>query len=156
MEIRIRRAEMLVGLVGLVALTGLNAQTSSPQPPSGRSDLQGIWQALNSAEWNLEPHEGRPGIPPGMGVVEGGLIPYQPWAAAKRQENFQRRETEDPVSKCYLPGVPRATYMGFPFQILQSDRQVLMLHEYAHTVRVIPTTGKSFRFNGVEFWMWST
>ncbi|MBI3049423.1 MAG: hypothetical protein HYY76_14045 [Acidobacteria bacterium] len=135
-------------------MTGLKAQTSGgAQLSNGRPDLQGIWQALNTAEWNLEPHEGRPGIPPGMSVVEGGLIPYQPWAAAKRQENLQRRETEDPVSKCYLPGVPRATYMGFPFQIFQSESQVLMLYEYAHTVRTIPTTGKPFAFDGAEFWM---
>jgi hypothetical protein len=71
-------------------------------------------------------------MPAGQGVVEGGEIPYQPWAAAKQKENFQKRLTRptdlrtnesagDPEAKCYLPGVPRATYMGFPFQITKSD-----------------------------------
>ena len=59
-------------------------------------------------------------VPPGLGIVEGGPIPYQPAAAAKKKENFEKRLTLDPEIKCYLPGVPRAIYMPYPFQIIQS------------------------------------
>lgn len=123
-----------------------------PQTPDGKPDLHGIWQAVNTAEWDVEPHEGRPGIPPGMGVVEGEKIPYQPWALAKKQENFAQRHTVDPVSKCYLPGVPRATYMPFPFQIFQTPKYVTILYEYAHTMRLIPVDGSAHP-DGLEFWM---
>src|SRR4029077_11110300 len=103
-------------------------------------DLNGTWQAINSASWNIEPHAAAPSpfpallgaigaVPAGQGVVEGGKIPYQPWAEAKRKENLEKRfshpttrelndTTGDPEAKCYLPGVPRATYIGLPFQII--------------------------------------
>ena len=69
--------------------------------------------------------------------MEGGNIPYQPWALAKRQENFKSRMTEDPEIKCYLPGVPRANYMGQPFQIIQSQEHIMMVYQYAGAVRTI-------------------
>ena len=101
-----------------------------------RPDLNGLWQALNEANWDIEPHEAheaQPGpaqfgalfaVPGGPGIVEGNEIPYQPWALAKKKENFDNRfnrvkvddvrlEPLDPEGKCYLPGVPRATYMPF-------------------------------------------
>src|SRR5262245_59770084 len=91
-----------------------------PRTPSGKPDFQGIWQADSRAAYDLEDHAARQGMPAGRGVVEGGKIPYQPWAAAKRLENFEHPQTADPLSKCFLPGVPRMMYMEFPFQIFQT------------------------------------
>src|SRR5438477_5189237 len=90
-----------------------------PRTADGKPDLNGIWQAINTANWDLEPHAARSGpivalgavgaIPAGLGVVEGGSIPYQPAAAAKKKENAANWLTADPEVKCFLPGVPRAT-----------------------------------------------
>jgi hypothetical protein len=77
-------------------------------------------------------------IPPGLGVVEGGEIPYLPEAAKKKRENFANRLTADPEIKCYLPGVPRATYMPQPFQIIQGARSIMIAYQYAGAVRTIP------------------
>ena len=112
----------------------------------GRPNLNGIWQALNSANWDIEAHEARPGppefgalfaTPAGLGVVVDGPIPYQPEALARKQENFAKRYTHDPEAKCYLPGIPRATYMPFPFQIVQGTDKVMMIYEYAAAARSI-------------------
>ena len=122
-------------------------------------DLNGIWQVLNSANWDLQPHAAAPApIPPllgaisaepaGQGVVEGGVIPYQPWALAKKKANFTARlnrptdlesnqSTGDPEAKCYLPGVPRATYIGLPFQIIQTAAQILLSYEFASATRIV-------------------
>jgi hypothetical protein len=130
-----------------------------PRMPDGKPDLNGIWQALNEANYDLEAHSARaalalrPGpygpvpakevlalgavgaVPPGVGVVEGGEIPYRPEARAKKLENQRNWLTSDPEIKCYLPGVPRATYMPYPFQILQSASQIFMAYAYAGAVR---------------------
>ena len=97
----------------------------------GQPDLNGIWQTLNAASWDIRPHNAQDGVPAGLGVVEGGEIPYQPWAAAQQQQNYANRLTDDPVRKCYLPGVPRITYMPFPFRILQTPDHVVITYEYA-------------------------
>jgi hypothetical protein len=110
--------------------------------------LNGIWQAVGTAHWNLQDHQARTGpvlelgatfaVPAGLSVVEGNEIPYQPWAAAKQRENFDNWLTRDPEVKCYLPGLPRATYMPYPFQILQTgNNDILMAYEYASASRVI-------------------
>ena len=88
----------------------------------------------------------------GPGVVVGNEIPYLPWAAAKKRENYENRKTADPAAKCYLPGVPRVTYMPFPFQILQNANFIIMAYEFAHVVRRIPMDGSS-RPEGLAFWM---
>ena len=95
------------------------AEYRAPRTADGRPDLNGIWQAINTANWNIEAHAAAPGlsrelgaiaaVPPGLGVVDGGLIPYTPEALAQRNENFANRLTLDPEVKCYLPGVPRST-----------------------------------------------
>ena len=113
----------------------------------GKPNLNGIWQALGTAHWDLQDHSARPGpvlelgaidaIPAGQGVVEGNEIPYQPWAAAKKKENFINWLARDPEVKCYLPGLPRATYMPFPFQIAQTPGDIVMAYEYASASRVI-------------------
>jgi len=113
-----------------------------PRSPDGKPDLSGVWQTINSAAWNIQDHNGQLGVPPGEGVVEGNEIPYQPWAAAKKDENFKNRATADPESKCYLPGVPRITYMPHPFQIVQTRDHIAILYEYLHAQRIIYTDGR--------------
>jgi hypothetical protein len=109
----------------------------APRTPDGHPDLQGIWQALNTAVWNIEDHAPELGVPGGQGIVEGGEIPYLPSALGLRQENFRKRLTDDPEARCYMAGVPRITYMPYPFQIVQQSGQVTILYEYVHTVRNI-------------------
>ncbi len=108
-----------------------------PRTPDGRPDLQGIWQALTTAAWNIQDHPAQLGVPAGLGIVTGNDLPYLPSALARRQENFTNRLTQDPEAKCYMVGVPRITYMPYPFQIVQTPRQVTMLYEYVHTFRNI-------------------
>jgi len=114
----------------------------------GKPDLNGIWQAMGTAHWDLLDHHARSGpvlelgaiaaVPAGLSVVEGNQIPYQPWAAAKKKENYENWLSRDPEVKCYLPGIPRATYMPYPFQILQThNNDILMAYEYASASRVI-------------------
>jgi hypothetical protein len=94
--------------------------------------------STRSARPPLVPAMGATGAaPPGMGVVEGGLIPYLPAASEQRKKNIQNRLTADPEVKCYLPGVPRATYMPYPFQIIQSQKHIMVAYEYANAVRTI-------------------
>ncbi|MBM3778289.1 MAG: hypothetical protein FJW23_08620 [Acidimicrobiia bacterium] len=123
----------------------------APRTADGKPSLDGIWQAINTANWDLEPHAARPGplvplgaagaVPAGQGVVKGGEIPYQPWALAKRQEHRQNWLALDPEVRCYLPGVPRATYMPFPFRIIQGADTIIVAYEYASAVRTIAMTG---------------
>ena len=129
--------------------TGAAGQTkpdTAARMPDGKPNLNGIWQAMNTANWNLEDHPAQEGypqlgaigaIPPGQGVVEGGEIPYTPEAAKKRQENFKNRRTEDPEAKCYMPGVPRATYMPYPFQIIQGTSKIMIVYGFAEANRTI-------------------
>jgi hypothetical protein len=132
-----------------------------PRLADGKPDLNGIWQALNEANYDIEAHMARPAlalrpgpygpvpaaavlamgavgsVPPGMGIVEGGEIPYLPAALAKKKENQENWLTRDPEIKCYLPGVPRATYMPYPFQIFESSKAIFFAYEYAGAVRNI-------------------
>ena len=137
----------------LLASTAGTAQAPTyraPRTSDGKPNLNGIWQALNTAHWDVEPHAAGPSmvkelgaiaaVPAGLGVVEGGEIPYKPEALAKKKENFANRLKLDPEVKCYLPGVPRATYMPFPFQIIQSPQHIMIVHEYAGAVRTIYMT----------------
>ena len=112
-----------------------------PRTADGKPNLNGIWQALGTAHWNLEAHTADENVPAGQSVVEGGDIPYQPSALAQRRENFEKRLTDDPLVLCHLPGVPRATYLPFPFQIVQTPKHVTMLYEYASATRIIYTDG---------------
>ena len=113
-----------------------------------RPDLNGLWQGNSTANWNLEAHSAGnlpafPGlgaiaaIPAGIGYVEGGLIPYLPEARAQRDENRANWPAADPEAKCYMPGIPRATYLPFPFQIVQGNRDILFAYEFATANRVV-------------------
>ena len=127
---RIARTSLLVLLMSAPA-----AAQTLPRAADGKPDLSGVWQVLNTAAWDIQDHAARLGVPAGQGVVEGNDIPYQPWAALKKQENFRNRATEDPETKCFLPGVPRATYMPYPFEIVQTPTQLAILYEYVHAQR---------------------
>jgi hypothetical protein len=133
----------------------------APRTADGQPNLNGIWQALNTANWDIQEHVARSGpvvalgaagaVPAGLGVVEGNELPYLPAAAAKKKENFENRLTTDPEIKCYLPGVPRATYMRFPFQIVQTPKNILIAYEYAGATRTIYMD--SVPANPVDSWM---
>jgi hypothetical protein len=126
--------------------------TQAPKAADGHPDLSGVWQALNTAHWNLEPHTSaypvvlelgaQFAVPPGLGVVDGGTIPYLPAARAERDKHFANRLTDDPEGKCYLGGVPRSTYMPYPFQIFQNKRDVIIVYQYATGFRRIYVDGK--------------
>jgi hypothetical protein len=147
---------------------GASGQTSTykaPRTADGHPNLNGIWQAMNTANWDLQGHAAHAGpivalgatdaTPAGIGVVEGGEIPYLPQAAAKKKENATNWVKLDPEVKCYLPGIPRATYMPFPFQIVQGQNRILFSYEYASAARVV-NMGKPTKAPD-NFWMgWST
>jgi hypothetical protein len=152
-----------------VMTTAIQAEAyKAPRTADGKPDLNGIWQALNTANWDIQEHAARPGqvvalgavgaVPAGLGVVEGNEIPYLPAAAAKKKENFENRLTADPEIKCYLPGVPRAAYMPYPFQIVQTPSYILMAYEYAGATRTIymdkapPSPADSWMGHSVGHW----
>jgi len=142
---------------------GASAPSTSaiPRGPDGKPDLNGIWQVLSNANVNLEASAPKaafalvPGdfvpvpapevvalgavgaVPATFGVVEGGVIPYKPEALAQRDANRENWLTSDPEIKCYMPGVPRATYMPHPFQIFHSDKAVFFAYSFAGAVRNI-------------------
>ena len=139
---------MLAGMT--LAIATVAAQTAAykgPRAADGHPDLGGIWQALNTANWDIQGHAAAAGhlpqlgaigaIPAGLGVVEGGDLPYLPESAAKKKENFANRLALDPEVKCFLPGVPRATYMPYAFQVVQSRKTILFAYEYASAVRTV-------------------
>ena len=158
---------------GVPPVAGQAAAYRAPRAAGGRPDLNGVWQALNTANFDLQAHPARPalalipappyagargtgrstpadlpapavralgavgGVPAGEGVVVGNEIPYQPWAAARKKEHLAHWLERDPEIKCLMPGVPRATYQPFPFQILQGTDKVLIAYEFAGTTRTI-------------------
>ncbi|HEV3200167.1 MAG TPA: hypothetical protein VGZ73_19820 [Bryobacteraceae bacterium] len=123
---------------------------------------------MNTANWDLQEHAARPGLvialgaegaePGGLGVVEGGEIPYLPAGKEKKKANFEQRLTADPEIKCYLPGVPRATYMPYPFQIFHSAKAIFFAYEYDGAVRNIflkdpgPAPADSWMGQSVGHW----
>ena len=150
-----------LGLLAALA-TPLDAQRSTiPRTAGGKPDLSGIWRAMTTANYDIEPHNAKPAmamragpvvpipakevlalgavgsVPAGTGIVVGGAIPYLPEALAKKKENAENWLTRDPEVKCYLPGVPRATYMPYSFQIFQSDRKFFIAYEYAGATREV-------------------
>ncbi|MEO8098485.1 MAG: hypothetical protein ABI811_12355 [Acidobacteriota bacterium] len=155
------RAALLAGV--LVALCELvpaqprpNAVNTLPRTADGKPNLQGIWQVRSRAAYDLQDHAARQGMPAGRGVVEGGEIPYQPWAAVKKLENFATRQTADPLNKCFMPGVPRIMYMEFPFHIFQTPEHVAITFEWSQVHRLIYTNGKPALHEGFESWMGSS
>jgi hypothetical protein len=156
---------MKVFVLAFLAIAGLGvqggipaaAQTATagagiPRTADGKPDLSGVWQVVNTAAWDIQDHTAQKGVPAGVGVVEGNEIPYQPWAAARKAENYKNRLTADPEANCYLPGVPRITYMPYPFQIFQTADLVVMAYEYVHALRYV-YVGSPHPKGGIEWWM---
>jgi hypothetical protein len=130
---------MLVCLAIPVAGQNQGAYKAPRMPGTEQPDLNGVYQAFTTANWDILTHAAEAGPvpslgawfakPAGLGIVEGNEIPYQPWALKKRQQNFDQRlkadrddtSVGDSELKCFMPGVPRATYMPYPFQILQGS-----------------------------------
>ena len=153
---------VFVSVVALLLAVNPVAAQDIPRLADGHPDMSGIWQVLNEANYDLEPHIARhslqmregpvnpiPAIPtlrmgavgavPGsLGVIVGdGKIPYTAEARALKEENMAEWIDRDPEVKCYMPGVPRATYMPMPFQIIQSETDVFIAYQFAGAVRDI-------------------
>jgi len=129
---------------------GRGAAAPAPRPDriAGKPNFNGVWQAMGTAYWNLEDHSASglnqfwqlgaiAAIPAGQSVVEGGTIPYLPAALKKRQENMAGWPKSDPEAKCYMAGIPRSTYMPYPFQIVQGQKDILFVYEYASSNRIV-------------------
>ncbi len=154
-----------------------------PRTADGRPDFSGIWQTNSTANWDLQTHDARPmvaqagvyedvpvlaapvvalgtvgWVPPGLGVVEGGEIPYQPWAAERKRDNQANWLDRDPELGCYMPGVPRAMYMPYPLQVIQGTDKIMMVFEFANAQRTInldevaPYPGEAFMGYSVGRW----
>ena len=161
---------MLRSCLGVTCAVALVAQFAcAPAPPSdssegetqayvpprtldGEPDLQGVWQVLNSADASILDHSAGSDGPAGHGVVEGNEIPYQDWAVTQQEENYANREERDPVRQCFLPGVPRATYIPLPFQIIQAEGHVLLLYEFVHAQRRVYTNDTP-HLQDIDSWM---
>lgn len=149
-------ARTLIALLVLIPTAFAQSKSyRAPRTPDGKPDLQGIWEARTTANANLEAHGAALGIRAGESVIvdpPDGKIPYQPAARAKQKENFRNRAAADPLNKCFLPGVPRATYLPYPFQIFQTPEFVALTYEYAHASRTIHMN-KSAHLDDIDFWM---
>lgn len=152
MKTKIEKFLSAVSLVAVVALftsTQAIAQSGEiPRTPDGKPDLSGIWQAMTNAHHDVEPHAAAYGPhpdlfgaisakPASLGIVEGGRIPYTEAARRVRDENAANALENDPLTKCYMPGVPRANYLPFPFQIVQSSSVILVAYEFAESNRIM-------------------
>jgi hypothetical protein len=142
-----------VAAAALMAMGSVSAQAEHHEGMEridGKPNLNGVWQAMNTANWSLEPHNAQSNpvadrllgaigaIPAGLGVVEGGEIPYNAAAQERLQAHKDNVIYHDPEAACYLPGIPRATYMPYPFQIIQGNNDdILMAYEYASANRVV-------------------
>jgi len=138
----------VVFLSTIGGVAGAQQADSRPERIAGKPNLNGIWQALNTANWNLEGHSAEAleqfwqlgaiaAIPAGQGVVVGGEIPYLPEALEQRDANRAAWPAADPEAKCYMPGIPRATYLPYPFQIVQGNGNILFVYEFASANRVV-------------------
>ncbi len=137
-----------------------DAAASIPRTSDGRPDLSGIWQSFTTANWNILAHSAEAGPHEeimgawnaqrgGLSIVDGNEIPYQDWAIEKQKENYANRmvvnvtndpsrfDTGDPEIQCFRAGVPRANYMPFPFQIVQTPEQIFIIYEYKGAYREI-------------------
>jgi hypothetical protein len=158
----------VLGVAGALGVAWMSStvgdsQASRPARIDGHPNFSGIWQALNEANWDLEPHAARAGmitqvgvhadalvpaapvlalgavgaVPGSRGVIVGDVIPYQPWAAAQKRDNAEHWLDRDPEVKCFLAGIPRSMYMPHPFQIVQGANKVEMVFSYNSSGRTI-------------------
>lgn len=164
-----------LGTVAAAALiaalaTAVAGQTRAAGPPytpprtaDGHPDLQGVWRVWNLARYDVEPHAASEGVPAGTGVIvepADGMIPYKPWALARKKENFANSritypydplKNADPLARCYIPGVPRITYLGWPFEIVQTKDFAGIVYEWMHIRRMIPLSNRPV-VEGIDLW----
>jgi hypothetical protein len=172
--------------LAMTRTAGQTARSQGPDVPrraDGKPDFSGIWQANNHAHWDLLSHAARPmvaqagvykdvpvlaapvvalgaigWVPPDVGVVDGDEIPYQPWAAQRKKENFDNWLDRDPEIRCYLPGTPRAMYMPYKFQVVQGTNKIMMVFEFAgaertiHLDQVEPYPAEAYMGHSVAKW----
>lgn len=139
----------MAALIWAAAPSASHAQDQKrPDRIAGKPNFNGIWHALNSAYWNLEAHSAAPvpefwrmgaimSIPAGKSVVVGGTIPYKPEAFKKRMENEKNWPRDDQAANCYMPGIPRANYMPYPFEIVQGDQNFQFVYAFAKSNRIV-------------------
>ena len=151
-RIRLLLEVLLVMLAANAVAWAQTALQAVPRTADGKPDLSGVWQVLNSAAYDIEDHSAQAGVPAGTGVVVGGEIPYQPSALEQRKRNFENRSIEDTDAKCYLPGVPRITYMPYPFRIIQTPERIDISYEYVGALRHIFLNTPHPR-GPIEWWM---
>ena len=165
--IAVAAAAAVVGAAISASVTqSAGAPAPRPGDIAGRPNFSGIWQANNEAHWDVQAHAARAGavmqpgvypfeyaqvaaapvvalgaaagVPASLGVVQGdGEIPYTPEALAIKKQNGEHWIDRDPELKCYLPGIPRAMYMPYPFEITQSTNKIHMAYAFATTARTI-------------------
>jgi hypothetical protein len=148
-KIALSVAIAVAALCSAPSIAQQSGAATRPARIAGQPNINGIWQAMNTANWNLEAHSAQKldqfwalgalaAIPAGRSVIDGdGKIPYKPEALAQRDENRAGWPKSDPETSCYLPGIPRATYMPFPFQIVQGGGNILFVYTYASTNRLV-------------------
>ena len=139
------------------------SQTATPFTPARlwdgtTPDFRGIWQVRDTAYLNIEGHAGGRGVAASASIIvdpPDGKIPYTPAALERRQENYRNRATADPSLKCYQAGVPRATYLATPLQILQSPGNFAIVYEENHAFRVFHPDSRP-HFDNTDWWMGDT
>ena len=148
MKIKVQKFLTIICLFLLAGTVNAQVMDEFPRTPDGKPDLSGIWQAMTNAHYDIEPHAAAYGPypremgalsakPASLGIVEGGRIPYNEQARRQRDANLQDAITKDPLAKCFMPGIPRANYLPFPFQIVQSSAVVLIAYEFAESNRIV-------------------
>ncbi|MDE0002243.1 MAG: hypothetical protein OXQ29_06080 [Rhodospirillaceae bacterium] len=154
---------LFAGMATSLVQAAAAQERERPERIGGKPNLNGIWQAMNTAHWNLEGHSAEAleqfwqlgaiaAIPAGQSVVVGGEIPYLPEALARRDENRAGWPASDPEANCYMPGIPRATYMPYPFQIIQGEGDVILFsYTYANANRPVYMT--DHQIAPVDLWM---
>jgi hypothetical protein len=141
---RFGRCVLAALLLEALSLSLMAAQTRGPalpRLPDGKPDFQGIWQSDGKPAADVQP------------FVEGREIPYKPAAADKKRANFANRAKADPLASCFMPGVPRITYLEYPYQIFQARDHIVITYEWSHVFRLIYTTTKTSPHPGVDSWM---
>jgi len=138
---------LVAGLTLILPSASLAQNTDIPRTADGKPDLNGLWQTIGTANWNIEPSAARAGpdwrlgalgaLPASLGVVQGGPLPYTATGLAQKKTNEAEWLALDPLAKCYMPGVPRANYLPFPFQIVQSPENMVMAYEFASAMRIV-------------------
>lgn len=162
MREQLRRGLSMGGLMAAAFLLPVAAAQEIPRTADGRPDFNGIWQALSNAHWSIEPQAADHGpdyewgaigaVRPSVGVVQDGPLPYTEEGRERQQANREDWLALDPLVKCYMPGVPRANYLPFPFQIVQSGEQIVMAYEFASAMRIIYMDRPDFEAP-VDAWM---